>query len=379
MQDDSPPSRATRLWVAAESRGIPLRTILVTVAVIGLAYLLAKVVYRLREVELIMLVSGFLAVILNPVVAALQNRLIKSRAWSVLVVAVLGLAVFFGLAVVFGVPLANGFAHLAHTLPGYVNQAEHGKGPVGPLVRHYHVQTWVKRNVPKLLSVGQNLAKPALSLGKGAFSLLLTLVTIFILVLLLLLEGPRMRKGILHLMPERTAAEVTKVAGQVSRSVTGFMAGNLLTSITAGLVVLVTLWLLGVPFPFLWALWVALVDFLPMIGGALAGIPTVLFAAGHSLTAGIITLIVFLVYTQVENHVLNPIIMSRTVHVSPLLVLVSILVGASIGDWIGGIFGAFVAALLAIPAAGALQVLTKELWLLTTASPPAPPDQPDLT
>jgi predicted PurR-regulated permease PerM len=74
---------------------------------------------------------------------------------------------------------------------------------------------------------------------------------------------------------------------------------------------------------------------------------------------------VFLVYTQVENHVLNPIVMSRTVKVNPLLVLVSILVGAEIGSWIGGIFGAFVGALLAIPGAGALQVLIRELWQAT--------------
>jgi hypothetical protein len=91
-----------------------------------------------------------------------------------------------------------------------------------------------------------------------------------------------------------------------------------------------------------------------------------LFAAGAgSLTAGIITLIVFVVYTQVENHILNPIVMSRTVKVNPLLVLLSILVGASIGAWIGGIFGAFVAALLSIPAAGAIQVLVREVWLST--------------
>ena len=151
----------------------------------------------------------------------------------------------------------------------------------------------------------------------------------------------------------------------MSQSVTGYMLGNFLTSIIAGVVVLVTLMALGVPFPFLWALWVALVDFLPMIGGALAGIPVVLFATAHSLTAGVVTLIVFLVYTQVENHVLNPIVMSRTVKVNPLLVLVSILVGAEIGSWIGGIFGAFVGALLAIPGAGALQVLIRELWQAT--------------
>ncbi len=102
-----------------------------------------------------------------------------------------------------------------------------------------------------------------------------------------------------------------------------------------------------------------------MVGGALAGIPTVLFAAGHSLTAGIITAAVFLCYQQVENHVLNPVVMSRTVRVNPLLVLVAVLVGASIGNWLGGVFGSFVAALLAIPAAGALQVIARELWQAT--------------
>ncbi|MDX6417058.1 MAG: hypothetical protein QOG28_1678, partial [Trebonia sp.] len=96
----------------------------------------------------------------------------------------------------------------------------------------------------------------------------------------------------------------------------------------------------------------------------------VIFAAFQSLTAGIVTLVVFLVYTQLENHILNPVIMSKTVRISPLLVLVSVLVAASLGDWVGGLFGGFVAALLAIPAAGALQVITREAWRLT-APPPA--------
>jgi predicted PurR-regulated permease PerM len=203
--------------------------------------------------------------------------------------------------------------------------------------------------------------------------LLVALFTIFVLVLLLLLEGPRLRAGSLRLMSADRAARYAAIARQVNRSVTGYMLGNFLTSLIAGVVVLLTLLLLGVPFAFLWALWVALVDFLPMIGGALAGIPTVLFAAAHSVTAGIITLVVFVVYTQIENHVLNPVIMSRTVRVNPLLVLVAILVGASIGSWLGGIFGAFVAALIAIPAAGALQVVVREVWRATDPAAPLLP------
>lgn len=90
-----------------------------------------------------------------------------------------------------------------------------------------------------------------------------------------------------------------------------------------------------------------------------------MFAATHSLTAGVVTAAVFLGYQELENHVLNPVVMSRTVKVSPLLVLLAILVGSSIGDWIGGVFGGFVAAMISIPCAAALQVIIRELWRAT--------------
>jgi predicted PurR-regulated permease PerM len=247
-----------------------------------------------------------------------------------------------------------------------VASAESGQGWIGHIARKYHILTWVQRNTPKLVSYAQSLSKPALTIGKGAVSLVIELLTIFVLVLLLLLEGPKMRRWTLDQMPEERANAIKRVAGEVNRSVIGYMLGNFLTSLIAGAVVFVTLMIVGVPFPFLWGLWVALVDFLPMIGGALAGIPTVLFAFfSQGLTAGIVTLVVFLVYTQVENHILNPVIMSRTVKISPLLVLTAVLVGASLGSLVGGLFGGFVAALLAIPVAGALQVLVREAWRAT--------------
>jgi predicted PurR-regulated permease PerM len=223
----------------------------------------------------------------------------------------------------------------------------------------------VQHNAPRLISFGQAFAGRAFTLGKDAVSLGITAVTIPVLVLLLLLEGPRLRTGVLALMPPERATRYSQLAGAASRSIAGYVLGNLLTSVIAGMVVFVTLLTLGVPYAYLWALWVALVDFLPMIGGALAGIPTVLFAATHSLTAGIVTLVVFVIYTLVENHVLNPLVMSRTVKISPLLVLVSILVGAPIGDWIGGIFGGFAAGLLAIPIAGAIQAIVREARMTT--------------
>jgi len=373
-------TRRARLWAAAESRGIPLRAILTAAAVVVLVYVLAKVLYHLRDVILLLVVASFLAILLNPLVVFLQRWKIKRRGLAVTVVIIWSLLVFFGLALAFGYPLANGITHLADNLPHYVSDVEKGRGWLGHLVRRYHIQQWVAHNVPKLVNIGQGLTKPALTLGKGALTLIVALFTIFILVLLLLLEGPKMRAGLLGMISPERAVRWSRIAGEVNRSVTGYMLGNLLTSVIAGVVVFVTLLILGVPFAFLWALWVALVDFLPMIGGALAGIPTVLFALAHSLTAGIVTLVVFIAYQQIENHVLNPVVMSRTVSVNPLLVLLSILIGASLGSWLGGTFGAFVAALIAIPTAGAIQVVTREIWQATepvelpdTSAAPGPP------
>jgi predicted PurR-regulated permease PerM len=373
MNDSQPPdaesTRRERLFRAAEARRVPLRAILVFVGVVVATYLATKVVYRLREVILLLVVSGFIALLLNPIVLGLK-RLVGRRGIAVALVTLLAMLAFGGLTVAFGYPLVHGTTDLADDLPAYIRTAEQGKGWVGRLVTRYHVQAWVVKNAPKLAGYAKDLAHPALSVGKGAVSLVFALVTIFVLVVLLLVEGPKLRDGLLGLMTASKAARIRRMASDVNREVTGYMLGNITTSIIAGVVVFAMLTITGVPFAFLWALWVALVDFLPMIGGALAGIPVVLFALAHSTTAGIVALVVFVIYTQVENHVLNPVIMSRTMRINPLLVLVSILVGASLGSWVAGFFGGFVAALLAIPTAGAIQVIMREVWQ-SSAPPPA--------
>lgn len=359
---DAPDTRRSRIFVRAEANNVPLRTILVTVFVVAGLYLAGLVLYRLRDILLIMLVGGFVALLLNPLVDALQRWKVPRRGAAVFVVTLMATIIFVALAVAFGYPLVNSITHLANALPAYVSKAEHGKGWIGHVLSHYHIKNWLRTNSSKLISFANGLSKPALALGRGAVTVLLGLFTMFVFVVLLLLEGPTIGRSILStLAPERNAW-VTRVAHQVSHATFGYMLGNLLTSVIAGVVVFVTLWSLGVPFAFLWALWVALVDFLPQIGGALAGIPTIAFALVHSLSAGIITAVVFFVYTTIENHVLNPVIMSRTVRINPLAVFFAILVGAELGAWIAGIFGGFVGVLLAVPSAATIHVIFREIW-----------------
>jgi predicted PurR-regulated permease PerM len=377
---DPPPlgttSRRARLLRWADLTSVPLRTILVTIAIVVAVYLLGKLLYRLRDVVLLMLVGGFIALVLNPLVVALQRWRVPRRGLAVTIVTIWAALLFAGLAVAFGYPLVNSVTHFANDLPGYVNKAEHGKGWIGHLVRKYHIESWVNKNSPKLVSYAQNLSRPALNLGKGAISVVASLAAVFAFVLLLLLEAPKIRVAILAAMSPDRARRYSSIGGEISRSISGFVVGDVLTSIVAGIVVFVALAALGVPYALLFGLWVALVDFLPTIGGALAGIPTVLFALGHSLTAGIVTLVVFLVYTFFENHFLNPIVMSRTVKVNPLLVFIAVLIGADIGSWVGGLFGGFVCVLLAIPVAGSIQVVVRAIWHATAPTGTAPPVPP---
>ena len=366
-ENEGVPTRRSMLVKRAEARGVPLMTILVTIGVLIVVYFSGKLLYRLRDILLGMLVGGFVALILNPLVVWLQHHHVARRGFAVAIVMGIAVLAFMGLAFAFGYPLVNSITHLADNLPSYVKSAEHNRGWIGHILHRYHVQRWVEKNSSKLISFAKGLSKPALKFGEGAATLVLALVTLFAFVILLLLESPKIRKfGLSNLAPAKSAW-LARVGNEISKVAFGYMLGSLVMSLLAGFVIFITLLVISVPFALVFGLWVALVDFLPQIGGALAGIPVVLFALVHSVSAGVITFIVFMVYTQLENHVLRPIVMSRSVKINPLTVFIAILVGAEVGSWVAGDFGGLVGVLLAVPAAASAHVISREVWNLTRA------------
>jgi predicted PurR-regulated permease PerM len=361
-------TRRARIVLRAKLNDVPLLTIITAVLVVVVVYMTGKLLYRLRDILLLMVLGGFIALLLNPMVDGLERWKIKRRGYAVAIVALGTLVVFSALAFAFGDPLVNSLTHLSHTLPSYVNRAQHGKGWLGKLLRRYHVENWIHKNSSKLVSLAKSLSKPALALGRGAITALFALVTLFAFVMILLLEATKMREAIIEMLAPEHAERTRRISAAISKAALGYMLANLVISAVAAVAVFVTLEILGVPFALLFALWVLLVDFLPTIGGALAGFPTVLFAAIHSVSAGVVMLIVFLLVMLIQNHVLYPVIMSKTVKLNPLVVFVAILVGAEVGSWVSGLFGGLVGVLLAVPIAATVQVIVKEFWN-SSASP----------
>jgi predicted PurR-regulated permease PerM len=357
----SEPTGVSSMRRAFSSERVPYGTIIAAVAVVAGVYLLGEVLYRLRDIVLVMIVSGFIALLLDPLVVALQRHGLRRRGLAVAVVTAVALVVFGALGFAFGYPLVNGLTHFARALPKYVKDAEAGHGWIGHLVLRFHIESWVEKNSPKLISFAESFSKPVISAGKGAISAVASLVVMFVMVLLLLLEAPKMRVAVLGIQTPASRARWRRLGAEIMRSVSGFMLGNLVTSCIGGVVVLVTFVVLSVPYALLWALWFALADFLPEVGGALAIIPAALFAFTHSLAAGIVSAVVLVTYWQIENRFMNPVIMSRTVRVNPLLVFIAVIVGAGIGSWVGGIFGAFATGLIAIPAAAGGQAVVRDV------------------
>jgi len=356
----------SRLTGTAERRGIPLGRVVVTVAVViafvDLNAALILGIWVLRTIVLYLIVAFFITLLLTPGTRFLKTRGM-SHGGSTLTVFLLGALILIGLVYLFASPLVTAVSNFAHELPTLVQQAKKGHGWLGHLVYRLHLQKYLSESSTKIASQITKVLKPAtaLSVGAAAFSTIIAILTIAVMTFFMMLEAPRMWDGFLRLFKPTTSARLRRVVDETIRSITGYMGGNFLTSVIAGVVSGVTLAILGVPFALLLGVFVALVDLLPLVGGLIAGVPVVLIAVIHSLTAGIVMLIVFLAYQQIENHVLNPIVMSKTVRLNPFWVLIAVLVGATLGGRVAGGLGAFVGALVGIPFGGAVQVIIREL------------------
>jgi len=363
--------RRDRLFAAASAKGVPLRTILTIDAVVIATWVLYRLLGRLREVILWVLIAAFIALVLNPAVAALQRHRFR-RGAAVAVVFIGAVSIFGGLLALFGYPLVNSLTHVAERLPTMVDQVQRGHGWLAHTLQRFGLLDWVQKNAPKLKQAAHNLGKPALSiganLGKAVFSTIIALTTIAFLSLFMLLEAPVLRRGALGTMNPRLRETVLDISATVSRSVTAYVLGTFAMGLLFGLVVFITMVVLGVPFALLIGLWVALVAMIPLVGGLIAGVPAVALALLHSPTAGVVTAIVFIGFQVIENHFIYPVVMSRTVRMNPLWVLLSVLIGANLGGVFGSTLGALTGALVAIPVGGAIQVVFREVWVRTRAA-----------
>ena len=332
------------------------RTVFVVLGIVVASFIVLNLLWMARHVLTWVVIALFLAVALNPLVEWLQAHGIRRRGAAVglTMFGVVGLLTLIGLAFV---PIVVGeVGDFADAVPDYVEDVTAGRGPLGFLESDYHIVQRVREAIAEG-GPGRILGYSGTAIGvaRGVVTVVVGAITIFVLVVFMLLEGPKWVERLFHQLAPESEERWRRIGKRVNTTVGGYVSGALLIALIAGITTGIVLSVLGVSYAIALALLVALLDLIPLAGATLATIVVSLVAfVDRGWVIGVTVVIVFVLYQQFENHVLYPLVYSRTVELSPLAILIAVLIGASLAGIIG--------ALAAIPVAGSIQVLLQE-WL----------------
>ena len=329
------------------------RTILRVLLIVICVAVTLEVIWVARHVLAWVVIALFLALALNPLVGWIQRRMHLGRGLAIGVAYILVLIVLAGVGATFVPKLTEEVNGFVQATPGYVEDITHGRGRLGFLETKYHIVEKVREQIKKGgTSRVLGLSGTAVSITRSVVTLVAASITIVFLTFFMLLEGAAWLERAYSLFPDHMQTRVRMIGDEVYQTVGGYVTGNILISVIAGVSATIVLLIMGVPFAVALGLLVAILDLIPLAGATVAGIVIGTVAFLHSIPAGIVVVAFVIVYQQLENHFLQPVIYGRTVQLSALTVLISVLVGAELA----GILGA----LAAIPVAGALQVLVRD-------------------
>jgi predicted PurR-regulated permease PerM len=347
------------------------RTVFMVIGIVLATIALVWVVLEAERVLIWTFTSLLLALALNPAIEVFQRLGVRRRGAAAALVYVLAATFIAGIGALIIPTLVQQVGDLVDALPGYVQQLTAGRGPLGFLERDYHV---VERVHDAISGGGGGAASlaggagTALDVTRSVVTFVAGVVTITFMTLFMLLEGPAWIDRSIRMLPESRQPRWREIADDIYRMVGRYVTGNLLISLIAGTATTIVLLVLGVPFALALGLLVAILDLIPLAGATLGAIVVTLVALTDSTTTAIVVAVYFVVYQQLENHLLQPLIYGRTVRLSPLAILFSVLVGAEVAGVIG--------ALVAIPVGGTIQILLDH-WHDSRHAPEAPMPPPE--
>jgi len=326
------------------------RTVFVVIGILLAVAITLKVLWISRHVLAWVFIAVFLALALNPAVDRLERSYGGRRGLATGTVMLAAIGAIAAIGALFIPTLVDQVSGFAHKVPDYLDDLTKGRGRLGFLQTKYHLvdkarEALQQGGAKKLFG----LSGTALAVTKGVITAVVATVTIVFMTFFMLLEGPAWVERFLGLLQAEPRRRWRSVLRDIYRTVGGYVTGNLLISLIAGVSTGIVLLIMGVPYAVALGLVVAILDLIPLAGATIAGVIIAIVAFLHSIAAGIVVVAFFVVYQQVENHLLQPVVYGRTVQLSPLAVLISVLIGAELAGVLG--------ALAAIPVAGTLQVV----------------------
>lgn len=315
------------------------------------AWLLVQAIMNARQVIVLIVVSMFLAIGLNPAVERLQRwKLPRGGAVAVVFLGLVTVFVGFGFAIV--PPVTDGVTDFIDHLPGYIQQLQDNPR-IQELDRKHQVLEKARKAVTDP-NFGQTALDGAVGVGKVVLGGIFSTLTVLILTLYFLGSLPTIKTFFYRLAPRSRRARVALLGDEILVRIGGYVAGTITVAFIAGTVAYIFLMIMGLKFALPLALVVAVTALIPLVG---ATIGAVLVSAVAFFEQGTIACIVcavfFLLYQQIENYIIHPRVMKRAVDVQPAVTIIAALIGGTLLGIVG--------ALLAIPIAAAIALIIREV------------------
>ena len=336
-------------------------------AVVIMVAALASLLYQIRSVVLSIFLGFFLAVGSEPFIRWLERRGLR-RGGAVGVFVVSALIVLAGLVTLLLYPAIQQAGQLVRSVPTLLDQASVQAEKFGVRFDDPEVQERLRgvlEKAPTLLAASIGTIYGVLG---GVFSALFATITVVVLAIYFMLAMPRIRVFLSKALRDQ---ERVAVMEQSMARVGGYVTGQLVVSVSAGVFSGVTLALLGVPYAAVLGVAVGMLSAIPQVGATIGAVLCTIVALTASIPVALITLGLLLGYQQFENYVLAPRVFARAVDLSPVAVFIAVLVGAAVGGAIG--------ALAALPVTAALKVVFRYLFrrqLGRIEAPDEPPAEP---
>jgi predicted PurR-regulated permease PerM len=306
--------------------------------------------YTVRAILVRILIALFIAVSLEPAVRALARRGMR-RGIAVTLIFLLALVFVAGFLLSVIPPLVNQFSNLVDDLPRYLTRLQDRSSQFRQLNDRFNVSDQLQGLVGTLPG---RLGSGLLGFTGRVFGAVFNSLTILVFTIYFMADMPRIRNGLVRLFPVERRPRARQVVDLVVDKVGGYMIGNIIISIIAGITSWIAFTILGVPFALPLSFVVAICDLIPMIGatlGAVIGVTVALFTTQLWPTT-ILVVAFFVAYQQLENYLIAPRVLKTTVELGAAAVLISGLIGATVLGLVG--------ALMAIPVAAAFNVLLNE-------------------
>lgn len=297
---------------------------------------------KLRGVFLVVAASLVIALGVQPFLKFLERRGL-SRGLATAVMLLIGVVVGVGATWLIAPMLANQIAAVIEAGPGIIDDLRASNGFLDTVLADLDVGT---------LGGSEESGSPLSALFGGLFNLF----TVGVLTPYFAYAMPRMKVYTLRLVHKGEREDFIAVFEEAVERVSGFIAGNLVVSVFAAVFSLAALLFIGVPYAVALAIWIGLMDLIPVVGVFIGAAPAIAIAFVDLGPGGAIAVAVFIVvYQQVENYLIAPKVMKRTVDLSPPVVIISLMVGGSLAGVLG--------ALLALPVAAVVTLLTNRFLI----------------